>query len=349
MDKWITIIFLVIVCLGCDPHDADPSRASSAVQPTLVTQRVNSDTDDPAIWINRADPNRSLVIGTDKNKEGALFVFDLSGNIIEEKVVRNLKRPNNVDVEYGIMLDGKPVDIAVTTERLTEKLRIFSLPEMTPVDNGGIQVFAGEKEAEHRAPMGIALYKRPSDGYVFAIVSRKSGPPEGYLWQYLLEDDGEGKVKGTFVRAFGRFSGSKEIEAVAVDDALGYVYYSDESVGVRKYYADPKQDDEELTLFATEGFEGDREGICIYAEAVASGYILVSDQSAGEFHIFQRTSESGHAHPLVKVVKVAARESDGCDLVSVRLNDVFSKGLFVVMSDDRTFHYYRWEDIVGIK
>jgi 3-phytase len=351
MEKRIIIMFLTALCFGCASRDLDSSHSSLTVQPALVTQQVNFDSDDPAIWINHTDPDRSLVIGTDKNKEGALFVFDLSGNIVEGKVVRNLNRPNNVDVEYGLMLDGRPVDIAVTTERLTEKLRIFSLPEMTAVDNGGVQVFTGENEAEHRAPMGIALYKRPSDGCVFAIVSRKSGPREGYLWQYLLEDDGKGKIKGTFVRAFGRFSGSKEIEAVAVDDALGHVYYSDESVGVRKYYADPKQGDEELALFGTEGFKEDREGICIYTGEEDSGYIVVSDQGAGEFHIFQRTSNIGnrHAHPLVRVVKVAARESDGCDLVSVGLNDMFSKGLFVAMSDDRTYHYYRWEDITGTK
>ncbi|MEI9807457.1 MAG: hypothetical protein WDO16_05985 [Bacteroidota bacterium] len=33
------------------------------------------------------------------------------------------------------------------TERLTHKLRIFSLPGMTPVDNGGIEVFTGETGA----------------------------------------------------------------------------------------------------------------------------------------------------------------------------------------------------------
>ncbi len=49
-------------------------------------------------------------------------------------------------------------------------------------------------------------------------------------------------VKGTLVRKFGLFSGKKEIESIAVDDALGYVYYSDEGYGVRKYYADPSKE-----------------------------------------------------------------------------------------------------------
>ncbi|MBC8054603.1 MAG: phytase [Sphingobacteriaceae bacterium] len=38
-------------------------------------------------------------------------------------------------------------------------------------------------------------------------------------------------------------------------------------------------------------------------------------------------------------------QSDGSDIVSVPLNKDFKKGIFVAMSDDRTYHYYRWEDI----
>ena len=34
-------------------------------------------------------------------------------------------------------------------------------------------------------------------------------------------------------------------------------------------------------------------------------------------------------------------------MVSIPLNNTFKHGLFVVMSDDKTFHYYRWEDIAG--
>jgi 3-phytase len=273
----------------------------------------------------------------------------LNGRIIEEKTVRNLQRPNNVDVEYGLNLKGVPVDIAVATERLTNKLRVFSLPDMKAVDNGGIPVYEGETL---RAPMGIALYKRPSDGAVFAIVSRKEGPTDGsYLWQYRLEDDGAGNVKGTKVREFGIWSGAKEIEAIAVDDVLGYVYYSDETVGVRKYHANPDTEnaDEELALFGTEGFAGDHEGISIYQINDGTGYILVSDQQANEFHIFKREGEpdNAHAHALVKVIEVSTSESDGSDVTNAVLSETFPVGLFAAMSSDRTFQFYSWADIAG--
>ncbi|MFN3380557.1 MAG: hypothetical protein ACK41O_13955 [Runella zeae] len=42
-----------------------------------------------------------------------------------------------------------------------------------------------------------------------------------------------------------------------------------------------------------------------------------------------------------------AHQSDGSKTVAVPFNNVFRKGLFIAMSDDRTFHLYRWEDIAG--
>jgi 3-phytase len=49
----------------------------------------------------------------------------------------------------------------------------------------------------------------------------------------------------------------------------------------------------------------------------------------------------------LKIANVAARESDGSDVTAAPLNDTFKHGIFVVMSTDKTFHYYRWEDIAG--
>ena len=241
------------------------------------------------------------------------------------------------------------MDIAVVTERLTHKLRIFRMPDMAPVDNGGIVVFKGETGVDERDLMGIALYRRSDDGAVFAVAGRKTGPSGSYLRQYLLHDDCMGMVKATLFRKFGIFSGKKEIEAIVVDDELGFVYYSDEGVGVRKYYADPAMGNKQLALFAAEGFTDDHEGISIYQTTPATGYIIVSDQGADKFHIFPRegTADNPHNHPLMKVVKVAAHESDGSDVTSVALGGLFPKGLFVAMSNDRTFHYYSWEDIMS--
>jgi 3-phytase len=345
------LLTAAVAVAGCravlPPVATAPSDPSPPLKPAVVTDPVLHDSDDPAIWVNATDPARSLVLGTDKDADGALYAFDLAGKIV--KRIGGLKRPNNVDVEYGVALGGREVDIAAVTERLGDTVRFFRLPDLEPLDGGGgVPVFAGESD---RAPMGVALYKRPRDGAVFAIVSRKSGPRTGYLWQYRLGDDGAGRLQATKVRAFGAFSGSGEIEAVAVDDALGYVYYSDESTGVRKYHADPDAPgaERELALFATTGFAEDREGISIYESGERTGYILVSDQQANRFQMFPRegTAADPHAHAVVRVVAVSAADSDGSDVTNVALGAAFPRGLFVAMSEGKVFHFYAWPDVAG--
>lgn len=328
---------------------ADPDAVNAAaVAPRVVTAPTPHDTDDPAVWIDRNDPAQSLIIGTDKDADGGLYVFGLDGKIQPGRTVRGLLRPNNVDVAYDVALGAGKVDVAVTTERLAHRLRVFRLPEMAPIDGGGIAVFEGEAA---RDCMGVALYTRAADGALFAIVSRSDAgaPREGYLHQYRLADDGTGTIRGTFVRRFGAWSGRKEIEAVAVDDAAGCVYYSDEGFGVRKYRADPEagRPDEELAAFGTSGFAGDHEGISIYELDERTGYILVSNQQADTFRIFTREGGPGgpHDHPFVASVRLSTTASDGSDATAQTLSPQFPGGLFVAMADDRTFQLYAWEDI----
>lgn len=355
------LILLSWALTACQPStDSKISYAGSAarpaitvsetrIKPMVVTEPVQYDTDDPAIWINHADPSKSLLVGTDKDAQGGLYVFDLKGKIIKDRVVTGLKRPNNVDIAYGLQLRGQGVDIAVVAERLTHKLRIFSLPDLQPVDGGGIEVFEKESGVDFRDLMGIALYKNPETQKMYAVVGRKSGPDGEYLWQYELHDTESGNVTATLVRKFGHYSGKKEIEAIAVDNELGYLYYADEGVGVRKYYADPTKGNNELALFATRDFSQDHEGISIYKINDGTGYILISDQGANRFHIFTRegTAQNPHDHTLVKIVNVSTQESDGSDVTNAVLDEQFPSGLFVAMSSDKTFQLYRWEDIAG--
>jgi 3-phytase len=341
------VIFLAACAAPEQPPTAEQTTVEGAVVPVVVTEKSAVDTDDPAIWINPEDPAKSLILGTDKG--GSVFVFDLDGKIIPEKTVSGMGRMNNIDVAYGFPIGGEKVDIAVATDRNEEKIRVFRLPDMTAIDNGGIASFVGE--TDDRRAMGLAIYTRPSDGAFFAIVSRKFGQSGSYLWQYLLEDAGDGTIKATKVRAFGAFVGGKEIEALAVDNELGYVYYSDETAGVHKYHADPDVPDAdiELAFFGTDDFTQDQEGISIYKIDDGTGYILVSDQQANAFRVYRREGEPGdpHNHQLVKTIKVSTNESDGSDVTNIPVDDRFPSGLFVAMSDDRTFHYYSWNDFAG--
>lgn len=353
--KQLIICFsIILIAIACNqaPQASNSSQTSAdtaevVLQPVVVTDTTPNDTDDPAIWINKADMSKSLILGTDKgDSTGGIFVFNLEGKLDKSKSIYNLKRPNNIDIEYGFAFKGKRIDIAVFTERGRNMIRVISLPDMKLIDNGGIEVFKGDSLND---PMGVALYKDLSKDKIYAIVGRKTGPKDNYLWQYELIANAKGVVTGKKVREFGQFSGKKEIEAIVVDDSLGYVYYSDETVGVRQYCASPDSSNHELALFATTGIASDHEGLSIYPTSKNTGYILLSDQQVNKFRIFRREGDeqNPYSHPLLKIVKVAAVESDGSDVTPLALNGTFPKGLFIVMSTDKTFHFYRWEDIAG--
>jgi len=301
----------------------------------VVTETTLHDTDDPAIWINKQDPSKSIIFGTDKDEvNGGIYAFNIDGKIIKNKCLNKISYPNNVDIEYGFALtDSTETDILVFSEREKYQIRLFSVPDMKPLDNGGFKVFEDETSNDMKRPMGVSLYKNPENGSIQVIVSRKVGPTENYLYQYEFVSDSLG-VKTKLVREFGTFSGQKEIEAIAVDDASGYVYYSDEGVGIRKYHANPEKGNQELTVFGGEYFKDDIEGISI-AKYEDKGFLIVSNQQAHTFNIFDLKT-----NVFVKELNLGTIETDGCDVTTTALGDKFPNGLFVSMNDEKNFFYH---------
>ncbi|MBS1827194.1 MAG: phytase [Acidobacteria bacterium] len=303
------------------------------IQPWRETAPEPHQTDDPAIWLNPRHPSDGFILGTIKMAapDGAIAVYRLDGTRLMR--IPNLDRPNNIDVAYGLKMGTRTIDIAVATERNKQRLRIFEiLPNSGIRDLAALPVFEGQSGPAAQ-PMGIALYKRPGDHAIFAIVSRKSGPSGSYLWQYRIEAR-NGALSAAKVREFGQFSGSKEIEAIAVDHERGFVYYSDEGAGIRRYHADPAHPAaaKELALFAQSGWKGDREGLAVYKD-----YIIATDQQHpnSEFHVFSRDTlrELG-------IFRLGAGATDGIDIAS--------NGLFVAMNDSRhNFLIAHWPTIAA--
>lgn len=336
--------FILVSCNKKTDKEVDQDNKVAVIpkiKPAFITEKVPNDSDDPAIWYNKLDPSKSLILGTDKHENGGIYVFDLDGKIITEKTITPVARPNNIDLEYGFVLGDTSIDIAVFTERLEEKIRVISVPDMRYIDGGGIPVFEGENSVDFRAPMGIALYKSPATGTIHAIVSRKNGPTDGsYLWQYKLEILDDTTVGGSFVQAFGDYSGGGEIEAIAIDDAEGIIYYSDESLGIRRYMFSSDTTVEPLSMFGQNGFQEDREGIAILKQSDSSAWLIISDQQQHTFNCYAVNPASPEAPARDFVWNLSTVETDGCDVIGDSLSPRFPKGIFVAMSEGGEFHVY---------
>ena len=311
---------------------------------------------------SRRIPSRSLILGTMKvaAPAGAIVVFGMDGQI--RQVISGIDRPNNVDVEYGMQLGGRRVDIAVATERLGRQLRVFRIDPADGrlVDLGGIPVLEGQ-DGEAGAPMGIGPL--PPRARWRGLRDRRA---EGRAARQAISGStgcsmpGGGRIGARFVRRFGTFSATtvreeNEIEAVAVDDALGYVYYADEADGIHKWHADPDHADagRELAHFARTGFRGDREGIAIYAFPDGTGYIVGTDQldEDSEYHVYPREGAPGNPHDHsreIAVLRGGADATDGIEISSRPLGPGLPSGALVAMnSAPRNFLVFRWQDIAA--
>ncbi|MCX7799720.1 MAG: phytase [Fimbriimonadales bacterium] len=336
----ISTLLCAIALLQAPVHD---------VAPSLRLEAVADDADDVAIWIHPKRPAQSLLIGNDKTAAptGGLYVYGLDGKVRQK--ILGIDRPNNVDVEYGLRLQGRPVDIAVATERLQRRLRIFAIDPRTQTlrdVSGKTDVFVGEP-GERVAPMGIGLYRRPSDGSIFAFVSPKEGPTEGYLGVYRLVPNGP-RVDCVPIGRAGRFSGEGEIEAIVVDDFWGVVHYADEGYALRKIVADPASPrfGQQLGEFGHRFYQGDREGLAIYDLGEGRGFLLSSNQLKGGSEVLVYDRRSPHA--LLARLRLGADDTDGLDCTSHPLPG-YPKGLLAVMnSEGRNYLVAGFEPILGL-
>jgi len=344
---------------------AQSSPPTIEVFPKVATDSVKVDADDPAIWIHSTDPSKSVIIGTDKTKaQGGLYVWNLNGKQIQYV---QLSRPNNVDVRYGMKLNHRTIDIAVTNFRNTQmvgdsilvskEIKVF---EINPADGTltDVTTESGITTPEIEEDNGLCLYRRPSDGAIFVIESSKETESANGLHQYKLLDDGNGKVKAVYVRAFGQGTIFDKVEGLVADDELGYVYAADEEAAIRKYYADPdKGNNRQITEFAldADGFAGDREGLAIYRSDSTTGYLLVSSQGGRKFSavkVYRRDGDDGdpHQHGLLFTINtIGSRKTDGLEVTSRSVSPEFPHG-FLVKHDSpgRHFKIYAWDDIAKI-
>jgi len=314
----LLIAYLVLVL------SASPARSESVrvVEPAVALPRVVGDADDCAIWVHPTDRAKSLVIGNDKSgpKRG-IYVYGLRGEVLQFVPI---ERPSNVDVRYGMTLGGRSVDICAVVERNRNQLRVFAID---PATRQLTEVSAPKGISTHieGQTYGLALYKRPSDGVIFAITSAKRRG--GELRQIQLRDDGSGKVGGVFVRAFGHSDIKTYVEGMVADDELGFLYAADEQHALLKYHADPARGHKLVHKFAVrDGVRGDREGIAIYHCADGTGYILLSSQGNSTVKVYAR---QGDNHFITTIDTVGAHDTGGRCYVLYRWEDVAGTGLKV--------------------
>ncbi|MBW4659264.1 MAG: phytase [Drouetiella hepatica Uher 2000/2452] len=365
----------------------------TTVAPTVETspERLNdpnvpfsqrADSDDPAIYLNTANADDSLVLTTLKN--GGIEVHDLAGNTLQTVNPGNI-RYNNVDLLYGFNLGGQSVDIAVASDRNNDKLVIFKvtaspvngkyLEDITDSSIGTLfqaAPFDPPYSDSTRSAYGLATYNSPVTGDAYVFASRRQ---TGDVAQYKLIDAGNGKIGATRVRQFtipvpasAPADTEAQTEGMVTDRELGYLYIGQEDVGIWKFQAEPTGSNtgtliEPVKALGGQYIANDVEGLTIYYSANGTGYLLASSQGDNTFAVFSREGSNEYIGQFAvgsSGTIDSVQESDGAEVINVPLGSNFPFGLFVtqdgsndparIVEDENisnNFKYVPWENIAA--
>ncbi|MEU2212080.1 phytase [Streptomyces hygroscopicus] len=263
---------VLLALLTSAPAGADdeglPTVTPTSETPALYDDEAggHSDADDPAIWRNAADPDRSLVIAT--AKKGGLRVYGL-----DARLVQSLPAPrppaeddapgrfNNVDLVAGLKTPTGRADVAVVSDRGSDRLRIYRIDPSKPgapltdiTDPAAAPVFSADQAEinDQRTAYGLATWQDKATGRSYALVSQRK---RTRLALVELTPTARGTVDYREVRtldlpaSFRLPDGTTwspctepgelpQVEGMVVDPATGTLYAGQEDVGIWRLRAD---------------------------------------------------------------------------------------------------------------
>ncbi|GHE95841.1 phytase [Thalassotalea profundi] len=307
---------LLIILAGCENTHAPRESITDVLYPHVETQPVDTSgdaADDPAIWINQQTPEKSLVLGTDK-KQG-LNVYNLKGEILQQLAIGRL---NNVDIRYGINLDGQTIDLAAASNRSNNSISLFSISKQGKVSHlNDIMTTLPEV-------YGLCMYRDNNDNqYVF--INDKDGRFQQY--QVIIEKEA---LSGKLVREFALNS---QPEGCVADDLTGQLYMGEEAAGIWTTPANPQASELKKIANLGEFLTADVEGMGLYYYQ-QKPYLVVSSQGSNSYAVYDLTDNYkaiGHfrigTDLSTQVDEVS--ETDGLEVTSVALGSQWPDGLLV--------------------
>ncbi len=302
-----------------------PSVTADAETGAVQSPHADDDAaDDMAIWINTSNPEKSLIIGT--NKKGGVVVFDLEG---AEKAFYPTGRINNIDVLYGFALGRDKIDLVGCTNRSDQSVDLFRL---NPADGTLSDIAAGALQVDTHAVKdvyGFCFFHSKRSGKPYLFVSGKNG----VVRQFELEADAGQKIRLKLAR---QIAFDSQIEGMVADEDFGALYIGEEDKGIWKMPAEPGGGDRR-TLLERSGENNpqiayDVEGLTLYKINGSGGYLLASSQGNFSYAVFERGGNNrylGSFKITDSQMVDGVEETDGIDATSTPLGPNYPKGIFV--------------------
>ncbi|GAA3224099.1 phytase [Actinocorallia longicatena] len=329
----------------------------------------NANADDPAIWVNRRDPGRSLVLGT--AKEGGLEVYGLNGKRVQHLAAPAAPGAGHENGRYNnVDLVG---DLAIVTDRGRGTLRFFSVDakRRKPLKDVTVKrppLLFDKTQAEvdeQRTPYGLAAWK--TRGGTYALVSRRHSTTVALVRVVRTRKGVTSRLVRTLAlpKTFALGGGrtwspclepgeDPQVEGMVVDTRKGVLYAAQEDVGIWRIpatlkgrpklvervreFGTPAVYDPKTEECAPSGpnpgtggtrLSADAEGLTIYYGPRGRGYLLASSQGDSTFAVFDLKS-GRYLNGFRVGGKDGAQHSDGAAVTAAPLGRSYPHGLLVV-------------------
>jgi 3-phytase len=283
---------------------------------TQPVQDQGDAADDPAIWLHPDSADKSLILGT--NKQRGLLVYDLEGKQVQQLLVG---RVNNVDVRQGFTHKGMPADIAAGSQRDNRSIALFHIDASNGEVSAVNEIVTGLDDV-----YGLCMY-RGLEQKMYVFINDQDGRYE----QYEINDTVAG-WSGTRVR---EFSVDSQPEGCTADDKNQRLFVGEENVAVWTLGAEPDAKTE-MTKVAEIGdvLKADIEGMELY-QTEKENILLVSSQGNDSYVLFQADAPYEYLGRFRIVLNTesgvdGASETDGLTVSSAYLGDKYPQGLVVV-------------------
>lgn len=348
------IVFIVIFSSCGRPGEGERKAGEhilnlvqAAIETTPTPHSKNDDSaDDPAIWINKNQPEKSVIIGTDK--KGGLATYDLTGNQLN---YYNTGDMNNCDLRVGFPLNGDTIDVLAASNRTMQSVSLFKINENGELDSIHNRIIKSEMIDE---VYGLCMYNSSKTGQFYVFVNSKAGEVE--QWELVAVDN---KIDAKLVRSFQL---GTQTEGMVADDETGILYVGEEQAGIWKFDAEPDGSTEGKFIPKSSkensNIKYDIEGLAIYATDSINGYLVASSQGNFSYAVFERQGENKYlgSFRITDGVADDVEETDGLDITTAALPG-FLQGMLVVQDGfnydakkkkSQNYKYISWAEIAKV-
>lgn len=319
---------------GCAAQQA--AQLIKGLPPVQVTAAGETDpvgtgradaADDPAIWVDPANPNHALIIATDK--KAGIHVYDLTG---KGRAFLTGGLVNNVDVSGNIIVASDRND------GVNAHLAVFRLDPATPslTALGRAPAGSGEayglclKKTAPGAPITAALIIKDGTVRVGTLTVDSAAPSFAVEWEYKIPTQSEGCV----------FDG----------DTL---YVGEEDAGIWQLVPNGKTATARMVApVDNQRLVADVEGLATI-DHKGQRYLLASSQGDNAYAVFKLPGVEYVGRFAVAAGKFGATsETDGIEAVAGNFGPDYPDGLFLAQDGDnapkaQNFKLVRWDLIAA--